>query len=302
MVQKPIIHSALVRALVDAQFPCWAALPIQPLSSGVDNRMFRLGRDLVVRLPSAEAYAGQVEKEQSWLPVLACQVPLPIPKPVAMGRPGAAYPWNWSIYEWIDGETAGAVGIGEELLFARSLAAFLRALHAVDPAGGPRSGRHNGFRGDPLDRYDAETRRAVELLGDVIDGDAAIRAWEASLAAPFEGPVAWLHGDVSAGNLLVRQGCLSAVIDFGCCAVGDPACDFAIAWSLFDAETRGVFREAAGVDPGTWVRGRGWALWKALVSWAKFPGNDVPESSCRFTVEQVLADFASAGERSGAGR
>ena len=257
MPQKPSIDTSLVRALVDAQFPHWAPLPVQPLPWGVDNRMFRLGSSLVVRLPSGEAYAAQVEKEQSWLPVLATHVPLPIPKPVALGRPGEGYPWNWSIYEWIDGETAGGAAITDGPGFARSLAAFLRALHAVDPSGGPQPGPHNGFRGGPLARYDGETRRALELLGNKIDGDAAIRAWEVSSEAIFRGPPVWLHGDVSAGNLLVREGRLSAVIDFGCCAVGDPAYDFAIAWSLFDAKTRVLFREAAGMDAGTWTRGRG---------------------------------------------
>lgn len=259
------IDSGLVRRLLQAQFPDWAGLPIEPVTpAGWDNRTFRLGDAMAVRLPGAAAYARQVGKEQRWLPVLAPRLPLPIPAPLALGRPGDDYPWPWSVYAWLPGEAASAGGAVDAPRLARSLAGFLVALRRIDPAGGPPPGPHNCHRGGPLATYDSETRRAIRLLGPRIDAGAAVRIWEAALDSPWRGRPAWLHGDISPGNLLVRDGALAAVIDFGCCAVGDPACDLAIAWSWFGREARAAFRSALPPDRAAWSRARGWALWKAL--------------------------------------
>lgn len=270
-----LIDTGLARRLVAAQFPEWADLDVAPVvPGGWDNRTFRLGPGLLIRLPSAARYAAQVEKEQMWLPRLAPQLPVPIPAPVAVGAPGEGYPWPWSVCEWLEGEPAAPELIADPVRFAGDLAAFLGALHAIDPQDGPPPGPHNFYRGGPLSTYDDETRRAIAVLGDRIDAAAATAVWDAALAARWQGPPVWVHGDFAAGNLLVRDGVLSAVIDFGCCAVGDPACDVAITWTFLEGQAREAFRTGLAMDPGTWARGRGWTLWKALIVMAALPGAD----------------------------
>src|SRR5215210_7422585 len=223
------INVALVRRLVSAQFPQWTDLPIKSVEfDGHDNRTFHLGEELSVRLPSAQAYTQQVEKEHRWLPRLAPLLPLPIPVPLAMGIPADEYPWHWSVYRWLDGEIATIERIAALPQFAIDLAQFLVALYRIDPTWGPPPGPHNFFRGGPLTVYDEETRQAIAALNGTIDTDAATAVWEAALTATWRGSPVWVHGDVSAGNLLVRDGRLSAVIDFGSSGVGDPACDLAI--------------------------------------------------------------------------
>ena len=270
----------LVRRLVAAQFPQWAHLPVRPVTfGGKNNTTFHLGEAMSVRLPSARAYVAQVEKEQAWLPRLAPHLPLPIPEPVGLGQPGEGYPWAWSIYRWIEGDTATLERIADPPQFARDLAAFLSALQALDVTDGPAAGQHNFFRGGPLATYDDQTRQAIEDLGDSIDGATALAIWEQALAAAWTQPPVWLHGDVAAGNLLVRDGKLSAVIDFGILGVGDPACDLAIAWTLLHGEARAAFREALPLDDGTWARGRGWTIWKALIVAAGLPGSSEEEQT-----------------------
>ncbi|MDQ3225678.1 MAG: aminoglycoside phosphotransferase family protein [Chloroflexota bacterium] len=286
------IDVALVRQLIATQFPRWADLPVTPVAEGGwDNRTFHLGAHMTVRLPSAAAYSLQVEKEQRWLPKLAPRLPLPIPVPLAMGRPGAGYPWPWSIYQWLDGEIATTDRIANLSQFAANLSQFLVALQRVDATGGPPPGPHNFFRGGPLTVYDAETRQALETLESAIDTGAAAAVWEAALAATWHGAPVWFHGDVSAGNLLVKGGTLSAVIDFGTSGVGDPACELSIAWTFFAGESREMFRAALPLDTATWARGRGWTLWKALITLAALPGtNALAVSESQRVLHAVLAD------------
>jgi len=286
------IDAVLVRRLVSTQFPQWANLPIKPVTfGGWDNRTFHLGEHMTVRLPSAAAYSLQVEKEHRWLPRLAPLLPLPIPVPLAMGTPADDYPWHWSVYRWIEGETAAIERIADLRQFAIVLARFLSALYRIDPAGGPPPGRHNFFRGGPLTVYDGETRQAIAALDGKIDTDAASAVWEAALAAAWHGSPVWFHGDVAAGNLLVRDGRLSAVIDFGTSGVGDPSCDLAIAWTLLEGESRGAFRAALGLDDATWARGRGWTLWKALITLAQHHDTNPSEAGrARRVIDEVLAD------------
>ena len=286
------VDAPLVARLIAAQFPRWAGLPVRPVEpGGWDNRTFRLGDDLSVRLPSAEAYAAQVAKEHRWLPRLAPLLPLLIPVPLALGRPDEGYPWPWSVYRWLDGEPAAPERIADPRRFATELARFLAALQRIDPAGGPPPGPHNFYRGGPLTVYDAETRRAIAALRDGIDAEAATATWEAALRAPWPGPPVWVHGDVAAGNLLLRHGRLSAVIDFGCTGVGDPACDTTIAWTLLSGESRAAFRAALPLDRATWARGRGWALWKALITLAAHRHTDpATAGTARRVVDEVLAE------------
>jgi aminoglycoside phosphotransferase (APT) family kinase protein len=260
------IDADLVRRLVAAQFPRWSALPVTPVvPGGWDNRTFRLGEELSVRLPSAAGYVPSVEKEQRWLPRLAPQLPLPIPAPVGHGRAGEEYPWPWSVYRWLPGRTVRAAGVRDMDEFALDVADFLLALQGADAAGGPAAGAHSFFRGADPAHYDAETREAIRLLGDRIDGRRATRLWEEGLAARWTGDPVWFHGDIADGNLLTREGRLAAVLDFGTSGVGDPACDLAIAWTFLRGESRRIFRERVGADDGMWARGRAWTLWKALI-------------------------------------
>lgn len=294
------IDIPLVRRLIGAQFPEWADLPITPADpQGWDNRTFRLGANMSARLPSAPGYVPQVEKEHRWLPFLAPHLPLPIPIPLGRGVPGERYPFPWSVYRWIDGETAVTAPSADLPTFAAALAQFLAALQRIDARDGPPPGPHSAWRGGPLTTYDAETRRAIAALRDAIDADAATAVWNAALAATSHGPPVWVHGDVAAGNLLVRNGQLCAVIDWGCCGVGDPACDTVIAWTLFGGESREAFRTTLAVDDATWTRGRGWALWKALITLAEYRTIDlVKAADARRVIDAVLADDQHAANHS----
>ena len=299
-MRKADITRRLVADLIGEQFPQWTALPIEPVDvDGWDNTTFRLGDRLSARLPSAEAYAAQVDKEQRWLPVLAPQLPLRIPEPVARGRPGCGYPWPWSIYTWIDGAPARSEDVADLVALAARLAEFLVALYAIDPSDGPAAGLHSFFRGGPVSTYDEEARLAIDALAGVVDAAAASRVWEEALAASWSGPPAWVHGDIAASNLLVENGELVAVIDFGCCAVGDPACDLVIAWTLFSGRSREAFAATLDVDDRMWARARGWALWKALITLQSALGtSDAHRAARRFgwrigahdVIEDLLAD------------
>lgn len=262
----PRIDADLVRRLIAAQFPAWAGLPIEPIAvQGWNNRAFHLGSDFILRLPRHDAYVAQVEKEQRWLSRLAAGLPLPIPAPVALGAPGEDYPWPWSVYRWIEGCSAADAQLSPGHAFAADLAGFLSALQGLATDEGPPPGAHNCQRGGNLAAYDAQTRQALAALDPGFDWKQATEIWDSALASAWTGPPVWLHGDIAAGNLLVRDGRLCAVIDFGNLAVGDPACDLAVAWTLFTGEARDAFRQALPIDAGTWARGRGWALWKALI-------------------------------------
>ena len=287
-----MIDVPLVRGLVAAQFPAWAKLSIEEVQpNGHDNRTFRLGSDLSVRLPSHERYVAQVEKEHEWLPKLAPQLPLQIPLPVALGAPASSYPWPWSVYAWIEGETALAGRIADHECFAAALAGFLRSLHMVRTQDGPAAGPHNFFRGGSLSVYDSETRTALDSLGDQVDQRAVTRVWERALQSSWDGDAVWVHGDLAATNLLVRHGTLVAVIDFGCAGVGDPACDLAVSWTMLDGPSRITFREHLDIDEETWSRARGWTLWKALKTLAAHPreGAD-PGRKAKRVIDAVVAE------------
>ena len=218
-----------------------------------------------MRLPSAARYAAQVEKEQFWLPKLAAALPVAIPTPLALGEPALGYPWRWSIYRWIPGETAAAGRLAADPRFGEHLAGFLRSLHAIEASAGPPPGEHNFHRGAALTAYDAQVRQALARLHDPAEFVAATAVWETALSTRWQGEPRWLHGDFAPRNLLIEQNQISAVIDFGCLGVGDPACDLAIAWTFLRGEGREAFCKALPLDPDTWARGRGWALWKALI-------------------------------------
>ncbi|HEX6444541.1 MAG TPA: aminoglycoside phosphotransferase family protein [Streptosporangiales bacterium] len=291
------IDAGLVRRLVAAQFPQWRDLPVTPVAvDGWDNRTYRLGDELTVRLPTHESYAPAVAKEDRWLPVLAPALPVPVPVPVATGAPGEGYPFHWSVRRWLDGETADPARIDDLSAFAVDVAEFVLALQRVDPTGGPRAGAHSFYRGAPPAHYDAETRRALAALDGRVETGPATEVWDAALRADRRGAPVWFHGDIASGNLLVRDGRLAAVIDFGTSGVGDPACDLVIAWTMFSGASRDAFRRTVGQDEGTWARARGWALWKSSIVLADVIDRD--EELARLNlriIDEVLADHRGAG-------
>ncbi len=296
-VDEVDIDVSLVSRLIAAQFPQWADLPIEPIqSAGTDNAIYRIGSDMAVRLPRIEDATGQVDKEHRWLPRLAPHLPFAIPDPLAMGLPGEGYPWNWSVYRWLEGETANIGRIADLCEAARDLAQFITALQRIDPMGGPPPDVHNFFRGVPLSTRDSETRAAITSLDGMLDIGAVTAAWDAALQAPaWDGAPVWIHGDLSPGNLLVEQGRLSAVIDFGGLGVGDPACDLQVAWNLLSAQTRDVFHAALPVDDTTWARGRGWALSVGLIALPYYQStNPILASISRRAIDEVLADHKHA--------
>jgi aminoglycoside phosphotransferase (APT) family kinase protein len=291
------IDVALMSRLLVAQFPQWADLPIKRVhSAGTDNALYRLGSDMVVRLPRIEAATGQVDKEQQWLPKLAPHLPLAVPVPLALGIPGEGYPWHWSIYRWLEGENATIERIADFGQAARDLAHFIAALQQIDPTGAPLPGVHNSFRGVPLSMRDAETRAAIAALDGILDTHTVRAAWETALQAPaWQGSPIWIHGDLSPLNLLIQRGQISAIIDFGCLGVGDPACDLQIAWNLLSVETRDIFRATLSVDDATWARGRGWALSVGLIALPYYQTtNPALTAIARRAIAEVLADYKRA--------
>jgi aminoglycoside phosphotransferase (APT) family kinase protein len=297
VVKKADITPELVSRLVAAQFPQWADLPVCPVDAdGWDNATFRLGEHMSVRLPSSQSYVEQVDKEHRWLPVLAGQLPLRIPEPLAKGAPGCGFPRPWSVYRWIDGQTAAAGQIADLSEFAASLAGFLAALYRVDPSGGPLPGTHNFFRGGSPAYYDTETKAALAALHRHIDTGLAAEVWEAALAARWDGQPVWFHGDAQPGNLLLdSSGRLAAVIDFGTSGIGDPACDTTIAWTFLSGDSQRVFKERLPVDEATWTRGRGWAIWKAMI--VLVGALDTDPDDAEFTknvIDKILIDHCDA--------
>jgi aminoglycoside phosphotransferase (APT) family kinase protein len=287
----------LVRRLVAAQFPEWANLPVRPVTSrGTDNALYRLGADMVVRMPRRALTESTLKHERRWLPKLAPLLPQPVPVPLADGLPAEGYAFTWSIYRWVPGEEATVGQIDDAGQFAADLAAFIAALQRIDPAGGPAPGEHNFGRGAALATRDAATRAAMASLGEAVDAGAATAVWEAGLRAPAwkRAPV-WIHGDLDVRNLLVEDGRLSGVIDWGCVAVGDPAYDVMVAWKEITRDARGNFRDALSIDDAAWARARGLVLSQALIALAYYTPetNPVLVNEARRWLAEVLADRTS---------
>lgn len=278
----------LVGRLLGGQFPQWGELPITPVrSAGTDNAIYRLGDELVARLPRLPAAVAQHDAEHRWLPRLAPRLPLDVPTPIARGAPAGGYPWPWSVYRWLDGETAGARPIDRSPPAAAELGRFVAALQRVSLRDGPPSGR-----GRPLAERDEGLRPAIAALEGTIDTDAVLAAWERALRAPpwRRAPV-WLHGDLNPGNLVTRQGRLEAVIDFGGMGVGDPAGDVMAAWMVLSAATRDLFRAAVRADDATWERARGVALAYGVDNLPYYrERNPVLAAIARRAIDEVLAD------------
>jgi aminoglycoside phosphotransferase (APT) family kinase protein len=288
------VDDALVRRLLAAQLPDLAHLPVERIDAwGTDHAIFRLGRGLSVRVPKIGWAAGQGEHEHRWLPVLAPHLPVEVPVPVAVGEPASGYPYRWYVSPWLDGRNPRPGDVADMTGLAGALAGFVVALQRVDAVGAP--GPRRGKRGGPLAAADAATRRSAEQLRGEADVDGLLAVWDAGLdAPPWEAAPVWVHGDLSDGNLLVRDGRLAGVIDWGGLAAGDPAVELMVAWNLFDRQARAAYREALGfVDAAMWLRGRAWAASAAVMAlpYYRESNPDIVARSWR-AVHAVLADDA----------
>jgi aminoglycoside phosphotransferase (APT) family kinase protein len=255
---------ALVQRLLADQHPQWAELAVTRVDEfGTDHHLYRLGEDLVARLPIIDWAADQAHSDAAWLPRLAPHLPATLPVPLALGEPGHGYPFPWTVAPWLPGATPNGTNVDLDTL-AHDLAGFVRALHAVRPADGPP--KTGTSRGTPLARNDDHVRRSLETTVGLRDiAERVLAVWEDAVSAPaYGGPPVWLHGDLMSGNLLVRDGRLSAVIDWGALGVGDPAPDLCPAWWLFDGPSRETWRRAVGYDDETWRRARGWIVAPAV--------------------------------------
>jgi len=284
------IDENVVHQLLSSQFPQWANLPIQFLETGgTENAIYRLGDEMAIRLPRIASAAPNIEKEYEWLPKLASSISLAIPGPLAKGLPTEDYAFPWYIYKWLDGKNAANEPITDFDQAASDLGNFIAALHKLDTTNAPRA-----ERGGSLKRLrDAATRAAITELEGVIDTDLAIKAWDRAILTPeWRGTPLWIHGDLHAGNVLVENGKLSAIIDFGGMGIGDPACDLMAAWTLLNAETRQKFRTITQVDDDTWERGRGWALTMGLVALPYYKDTN-PEFAriARHAIDEVLEEI-----------
>jgi aminoglycoside phosphotransferase (APT) family kinase protein len=258
------VDDALVHRLLAAQLPHLAALPLTTAEPwGTDNGIWRLGHELVVRLPRIGWAQGQVEREATWLPRLAPHLPIAVPEPVAVGAPTDDYPYQWAVHRWIPGDGAALATIDDPATFARDLADVVRELQRVPTDGAP-SARN---RARPLSDYDDATRLAIDRARHLIDADAAIAVWDEALAAPpYSSAPVWVHGDLE-GNCLVRDGRLCGLVDWGSACAGDPAVDVQVVWSpLFADESRAVFLHALAVDDAALVRSRGAAINQACAA------------------------------------
>lgn len=311
-----IIEPSVVHGLIAAQFPHWSDLPVEAVgASGTANAIFRLGADKAVRLPRTEGSAADVATEHRWLPLLASRLPFPVPLPLAQGVPDRAFPRPWSVCTWLDGTNPrpGDGSSASELL-AADLAEFVLALRRIDPADAPPA-----YRSESLASRDTETSEALATLDGSLDGvldgsrggardgaldkaldrASATAVWQEAVSAePFTGRPVWVHGDLQPGNVLVADGRLTAVIDFGCTGLADPAVDLIAAWYLLTAGARETFRTAVAADDATWTRGRGWALSIALMELAHYRDtNMVMARIAAHVIAEILTDHSRARVR-----
>ncbi|TQR36946.1 aminoglycoside phosphotransferase family protein [Lysinibacillus sphaericus] len=283
----------LVSKLINSQFPEWSNLEIKPVKkSGNDNKTFHLGNSMSVRLPSDEVYVPQVEKEQKWLPILAKHLSTPISEPLAKGEPSGDYPHPWSVNKWLDGEIVTIENIDDPNQFANELGGFLVELQSIAASGGPLAGEHNFYRGGDIVVYDDECRDAINNNVTTFNKYILEKIWELALTSKWAGEPVWVHGDIAPGNILIKNGKLRAVIDFGILGVGDPSCDAAMAWTFFDDKSRKTFKNALNFDEETWNRARGWALWKALITYDynKQSNKAVADEQCNI-INVIINDY-----------
>lgn len=264
------INAELVKNLLIQQCPQFANLPISEVDiQGHDNRTFRMGLNMLIRLPSAERYAAKVDVEHHWLPILAKHLSIQIPTPIYKGLSTKTYPWNWSIYRWIEGQSLNQIkNFDNKNQLANDLADFLIELQKTPPfKTAPRPGPHNFFRGASPKIYEQEALSEIQKLRPTLQ-KYALEIWELATTSPQKQNDVWLHGDLAVGNILINPKTkrLCGIIDFGGMAVGDPACDLTMFWTFFEHSSAEIFKQKLNLDQFTWNRAAGWALWKALIT------------------------------------
>jgi aminoglycoside phosphotransferase (APT) family kinase protein len=282
------VTDALVRRLVDAQFPEWSDLALRRVrSTGTDNAMYRLGDELALRFPRIHWAVSQVDKEWDWLGELATHLPAAVSVPLAKGRPGFDYPYPWLVSPWIVGEDLQHADDVDLPAAARDIAAFVLALQRIAIRGNPPVGARAGT----LTSLDQRVRDAIGRL-EGFDVDRAIAVWEAALnAEKWDKEPVRTHGDLLASNIIMRGGHLAGVIDWSCAGIGDPACDAQLAW-FFPPEQRGLFLDALGFDPVTRARARGWVVWQTAL-FIPYYAETIPDAvaTARRRLHAVLDDF-----------
>lgn len=282
------IDDKLVRLLISEQFPQLQDLTIQPVErQGWDNRTFRLGEELSIRLPSEEGYAPAVEKESIALTALAPHLSVPLPQIYALGKPTELYPLPWSIRYWQSGETLEVAPPRDKDAFAIQLAKLLIELRNAPANKTLEAGAHSFYRGCHPTIYENEVHQSLNLLENQINTASCLAIWQSSTGSKWSHPPVWFHGDIAVGNILMHDGEISALIDFGTCGVGDPACDYAIAWTYFTKAERAQFQSTLQIDQGTWQRAKAWALWKSLVTLAGLSSPDQNGVQAR-TLKEIL--------------
>lgn len=291
-VEKVEITLPLVQKIITKQFPEFSNMVIKPVKiQGHDNYTFRLGSEMLIRMPTAAPYALKVPKEQKLLPQLSINLTIPIPTPLKVGSPSEDYPFNFSIYKWLDGQSANTVEIEEEAMkgIAYSLAQFLQELQSIDPSNGPLPGLHNWWRGDHISVYNDQARTQISSLKNIIDGNKALALWERACNTRWNNSPVWVHGDFASGNILLKNGYLAGIIDFGGLAIGDPACDLVIFWTFLKGKARDIFKQQVLLDEDTWLRARGWALWKATFELCNIADKNSPDAILqRHIINEVL--------------
>jgi aminoglycoside phosphotransferase (APT) family kinase protein len=284
-----VLDEFAIRHLLSETVPQWAGLPISRLaSSGTDNALYRLGDELLLRLPRREAAVNLITKELDWLPRFV-NLPLEVPRLRFRGDIDGDLTCDFGIFEWMQGDIASPQNIDDPLSAALALADFLNALHRLDTEGAPPAGETNHRRGVVLKTLSSVTLPAIDILSDEIDADAARQLWDQACATLHRGSPLWLHGDLKADNLIARGGRLVGVIDWGLCAVGDPAADYAVAWTWVDPSARDAFRATCGIDDADWRRAEGWALYAAVIALSYYRGgkNEALCAQSRLTLERL---------------
>ena len=285
------IDSSLVRKLIANQFPDLRNLPVMPIKKqGHDNRTFRLGNELTVRLPSHPSYADAVKKEATALEALGGQLSVETPKIFGLGKPSREYQLPWSIRHWLIGKTWEDTQVTDKSSLARDLGQILVELRSIPADISLSAGKHSFYRGCHPSAYSDEVIESLRRMGDPTKTKQCLEIWQRGMVSAWPNAPVWFHGDLAVANVLMKGDKVSALIDFGTCGVGDPACDLTIAWTYFDATTRQHFREAAKVDDGTWDRAKAWGLWKALASINGLSAPDANGAQARALAEIINDD------------
>ncbi|WP_058636339.1 aminoglycoside phosphotransferase family protein [Aureimonas ureilytica] len=272
--------NALIEAVLRDTGAGWAGLPIRPVpSTGTDNHLFRIGDCHVLRLPRRASAVPLLVKELDWLPRLQ-GLPLAVPRLRLRTEIDVGWPCPFGLWDWIEGNIASSSALADPVAAARALAEFLRVLQSLPSQRAPMAGESNHQRGVALTDISERTQAAIGAVADEVDVRRAHSLWERALCERYASPGVWLHGDLKADNLIAREGVLVGVIDWGLSAVGDPAVDYAAAWSWVDPAARAAFRDACALSESDWLRAKAWALYGAVIALSYYRGGR-NEALCR---------------------